>query len=254
MLNLTERRERRIEVLKKRLLKHSSPRIHVSIIVLLTALAGFVTSFALLHMGLRLMWIRYPIAIAVAYFVFLLLLAVWLWLQRRSLDLSLDGVPDVLHYESTNLSITGSGSFGGGGDFGGGGAGGSWVENVSVSSTVSTSKGPDLPSLDVGLDSEELGFLVLGVVAIVGGLIASLYIVYIAPILLAEILVDGLLVAGLYKRVKHIEQRHWLKTALSRTALPAILVALFFTFAGWALQKAAPEARSIGEAWHHVMK
>jgi hypothetical protein len=170
------------------------------------------------------------------------------------LDLSLDGVPDVLHYESTDLSITGSGSFGGGGDFGGGGAGGSWAENVHVSSTVSTSKGLDLPSLDLGFDSEELGFLVLAVVAIIGGLIASFYIVYIAPILLAEILVDGLLVAGLYKRVKNIEQRHWLKTALRRTALPALLVALFFTLAGWALQKAAPEAQSIGEVWREVMK
>ena len=254
MTNLTERRERRIEVFKRRLLQKSSPRIHIAIILLLTALAGFVTSFALLHMGVRLMWARYPIAIAVAYFVFLLLLAVWLWLQRRGLDLSLDGVPDVLQYESTELSLTSAGRFGGGGDFGGGGSGGSWVDSVHVSSSVSRSSGLDLPSIDVGLDLEELGFIILAVVAIIGGLLASLYIIYIAPILLAEILVDGLLVAGLYKRVKHIEPRNWVRTAVSRTILPAILVALFFTGAGWALQKAAPEARSIGEVWHHVTK
>ncbi len=254
MIDITERRERRVQVLKQRLLKYSNPRIHVSIIVLLTALAGFVTSFTLLHIGVRLMWVRYPIAIVVAYFVFLLLLALWLWLQRRTFDLNLDGLPDVLHYESIDLSMSSVGKFGGGGDFGGGGSGGSWVETTRVSSCVSTSSGPDLPSLDIGLDSEELGFLILAVIAIVGGLIASLYIVYIAPVLLAEILVDGLLVAGLYKRVKNLEHRHWLRTAVNRTILPAILVTVFFTAAGWALQKAAPEAHSIGEVWHHVMK
>lgn len=254
MINITERRERRIEVLKQLLLKRSSPRIHVSIIVLLTALAGFVTSFTLLQIGVQVMWVRYPMAILVAYLVFLLLLAVWLWLQGRNLDLHLDQLPDVIDYESTDFSVASGGKFGGGGDFGGGGSGGSWVESVHVTSRVSRSSGLDLPSIDVGLDLEELGFIILAVVAIIGGLIASLYIIYIAPVLLAEILVDGLLVAGLYKRVKHIEPRHWVRTAVHRTILPTILVALFFTGAGWALQKAAPEARSIGEVWHHVTK
>jgi glucan phosphoethanolaminetransferase (alkaline phosphatase superfamily) len=55
---------------------------------------------------------------------------------------------------------------------------------------------------------------------------------------------------GLYKRV--IEHRHWLRSALRRTALPAGLIVVFFTIAGFAMQKVAPEASSIGEFWKHV--
>jgi len=87
---------------------------------------------------------------------------------------------------------------------------------------------------------------------LIGGLIASLYIIYIAPALLAEILVDGVLVAGLYRRVKHIEQRHWLRAAVRRTFLPALLCATLFAVAGYAMQKAFPEAHSIGDVWKHI--
>lgn len=58
--------------------------------------------------------------------------------------------------------------------------------------------------------------------------------------------------AGLYKRVKQIEPRHWMRAALRQTLLPAILVALFFTVAGYALQKAVPDAYSIGDVWNYV--
>jgi uncharacterized membrane-anchored protein len=67
--------------------------------------------------------------------------------------------------------------------------------------------------------------------------------------LLGEILVDGVLVTGLYRRVKHIEQRHWWRAAVRRTLLPALLVAMLFTVAGYAMQKAVPEAHSIGDVW-----
>jgi hypothetical protein len=45
---------------------------------------------------------------------------------------------------------------------------------------------------------------VVAIIALLGGLIASLYIIHIAPALMVEILVDGVLVVGLYKRVRHI--------------------------------------------------
>lgn len=198
------------------------------------------------------MWLRYPIAILIAYCVFLLLLALWLWLQRRGLDTdpsALDFMPNGPsgHEESFQ--------FGGGGNFGGGGAGGGWGESVSSSSSEVSSGGSD--SHTVGffdLDLEEGWLIVIAIVALLGGLIATFYIIYIAPVLLAEILVDGALVAGLYRRVKRIEQRHWLRAAVRRTLLPALLVALFFTVAGYALQKAIPEAHTMGEAWNHFMR
>jgi hypothetical protein len=74
-------RERRIEIIRRRLLRKSTPRIQVTLILTLTALAGFLTSFCLLHSGVHSMWLRYPLAILMAYGVFLVLLGVWLWLQ-----------------------------------------------------------------------------------------------------------------------------------------------------------------------------
>ena len=83
---------------------------------------------------------------------------------------------------------------------------------------------------------------------------ASLYVVYIAPALLAEILVDGVLLSGLYRRVKRIEQRHWRRAAARQTLFPALLAVVFFGIAGYAMQAAVPEARSIGDVWKHITK
>jgi hypothetical protein len=221
------------------------------LILSLTALAGFLTSFFLLHLGVTWMWLRYPLAILIAYGVFLVLLAVWLWLQRRSLDID----PSVLDFIPSGPSGHGeSFQFGGGGDFSGGGAGGSWGESASSLSSGVPSGGSSSHGVGLDLDLEEGWLIVIAIVALVGGLIASFYIIYIAPALLAEIFVDGALVAGLYRRVKRIEQRHWLRAAVRRTLLPALLVALFFTVAGYALQKAIPEAHTMGEIWNHVIR
>jgi hypothetical protein len=230
------------------------PRFQVSLILLITGVAGFLTSFSLLHVGMLWMWLRYPIAILIAYCVFLLLLRLWLSLQRRGLDMDFD--PSVLDFSAPGgHTDVESFQFGGGGDFDGGGAGGSLGEAVPSSSSASISGGGSgFNGIDIDLDLEEGWLIVIAIVALVGGLIASLYIIYIAPVLLAEILVDGALVAGLYKRVRRIEQKHWLRTAVRRTLLPAILVVIFFTVAGYALQKAVPEAHSMGEVWKHVVR
>ena len=197
------------------------------------------------------MWLGYPIAISIAYCVFLLLLALWLWLQRRSLDID----PSVLDFiPSGPTGHRESFQFGGGEDFGGGGAGGSWGESASSSSSAVSNGGSAPHAVGFDLDLEEGWLIVLAIIALIGSLIASFYIIYIAPALLAEILVDGALVAGLYRRVRRIEQRHWLHAAVRQTILPALLVALFFTVAGYALQKAIPDAHTMGEIWKHVMR
>lgn len=247
---MIQRRDRRIEIIKGRLLRRSMPRFQVSLVLLFTALAGFFTSFSLLHLGLSWMWLRYPIAILIAYCVFLLLLRLWLWLQRRSFDVDFD--LSGIDFRPLDASSAGeSFQFGGGGDFGGGGAGGNWGPSVSPCPSV---LGDDsvVDRLGFDLDLEEGWLIVLAVVALIGGLAASVYLIYIAPALLAEILVDGALVAGLYKRVKKIEQRHWLRAAVRRTVLPAVLAVIFFTVAGYAMQKAVPAAHSIGDVWNHL--
>lgn len=235
-------------------MRKSHPRLHASLILLLTGLAGFIASFALLRLGIEAMWLRYPVAILFAYGVFLVLLRVWLWLSRpRNWRLDIDVV-------DTTVEVVTEGAdsgFGGGGDFAGGGAGGCWQESVtsthSVSSIASTnSSGSTGFDFDFDIDLDDAWILIPVLILLAAGVIAALYVVYIAPALLAEILLDGVLMAGLYKRVKSIEHQHWLRSAIRQTAVPAFVVVVFFTIAGFAMQMAAPDARSIGEFWAHI--
>ncbi len=241
-------RNRIRERLKLQLSARRNPRTVMAVIVGCSAVVGFFSSMTLLHFGMTSMALRYPVSIAAAYCVFLLLLRIWLWLHdphsNTNVDLPEMDIVDLSGSSSSanNAAEAGFG-FGGNGDFGGAGAGGNWGESVSSAAGSNSF----LDGLD--FDLEELGFIILAVAAIIGGLLASLYIVYIAPVLLAEILVDGILITGLYNRVKKIEQRHWLKTAVKKTLLPAVLVALLFSVAGYAMRQIAPQAHSIGEVW-----
>ena len=66
----------------------------------------------------------------------------------------------------------------------------------------------------------------LAVLILIGAMIfSSLFMVYSAPTLFAELLVDGVLSASLYLRLRGLETRHWLETAIRRTAWPFILTA-----------------------------
>lgn len=246
-------RQRRIEIIKRRLLQRSMPRLQVALILLLTGLAGFLASFVLLRFGIGGMWLRYPLAILFAYATFLLLLRFWLSLQRsqnRNSHLALDLVETGAEITLSDSPSYSDGPKFGEGDAGGGGAGGSWEETVSRSTSA-----PQVSSFSSGssfdLDLDEGWLIIIAIVALIGGLIASLYVIYIAPVLLAEILADSVLLAGLYRRVNRLEQRHWLQTAVRRTVVPGLLVVVFFALAGYALQKAVPQANTIGEVWKH---
>src|SRR5215813_9928754 len=241
---LQHARDRRIEIIKRRLLQKSSPRLQMSLILLLAGLAGFLTSFSLLHLNVFSMWLRYPIAILMAYGVFLLLLRIWLWAHGRHFNFNLNRALDFIEPDPFDVP-----DLAGRADYPGGGAGGSWGQSGASTGGSSGSHGIDF---DIGLDFEELWLVVIGLIAIAAGLLASLYVVFIAPTLLAEILVDGVLMAVVYRRLANIEHIHWLRTAFHKTALPALLVAVFFGVAGYALQKAVPEAHSIGEVWKQI--
>ncbi|MEO6588293.1 MAG: hypothetical protein ABIP06_03100, partial [Pyrinomonadaceae bacterium] len=194
------------------------------------------------------MWFRYPAAIFTAYCVFLLLLRVWLWLQdnRRS-GTDLSGMDFDFSVGADNAITS---NFGGGGDFGGAGAGGSWSDGVSTASVSGKSSVFD----SLSFDFEEIGLVIVAVAALIGGILAAFYIIYIAPVLLAEIFVDGVLLAGLYRKTKDLEKTNWLKTAVSKTLLPAILAVLLFTIAGFTMQKIAPGAHSIGEVYQSLIR
>ena len=271
--------ERRVERVRRLLMRRGMPRVLMSLILAATGAAGFLVSFALLHMGVTRMWLRYPFAVLAAYGVFLFLLRVWLHLQRHSwTDLLPDGL-NLINVTDVSAHDAAVSSFGGGGDFAGAGAGGVWEGGASNAASdivghanaggvgvggggasgsgggVSGGSGGGgfdfLGGLD--LDSEGCAFFLLAIALIAAALLASLYVVYAAPTLLAELLVEGLLLSGLYRGMKKgARQGDWLGAVVRRTWIPVLLTLALFAAAGYMLQRAAPRARSIGEAWRMI--
>lgn len=235
------------------------PRLQMFLLVMLTGVAGLASSFALLHGGVETMLLRYPLAVGCAYLVFLFLL--WLWL-RTSADDYVDGPTDFPQFGSSGDGTPAGidhepGFSGGGGEYGGGGASGSFQMDESLPS-------PSLPQVDIpGGDSvgetvgEVIGGADEGAIPLAIGLLAAaliaallfatLYLVYLAPALFAELLVDGALSASLYRRMRGLQTRHWLESALRRTVLPFAVTALGLGLVGFAFQAYAPDAHTLGE-------
>lgn len=101
------------------------------------------------------------------------------------------------------------------------------------------------------IDIGELGLVVLAIAALLFSLAASLWIIYDAPVFFAELLLDTALGAGLYRRFKGLEERHWLTTALGKTALPFLGIEILFIVLGSAMQMMVPGANTVGEVFFH---
>ena len=52
----------------------------------------------------------------------------------------------------------------------------------------------------------------------------------------------------LYRNLRRSDSRHWLATAVRKTAVPFALTAVFLAIVGTAITAYAPGARTIGEA------
>jgi hypothetical protein len=241
-----------IRRVRNKLERDSFPRLQMTLLVSLTGASGFVASFIFLHAGLIEMWLRYLASFAVSYLVFLVLL--WLWLKTRAEDygdISVD-----LECPSSGSGGSGTCCSGKGGDFGGGGASGSFdmpSENLLV---IGESEGSVGDALGTVAEAEEFA-IPLFIALLIGAMVFSsffmlYFMVYSAPALFAELLVDGVLSASLYRRLRGLETRHWLETAFCHTALPFALAAAITSASGWAMAFYAPEAHSIGEVIVHV--
>lgn len=244
-----------------RLNRDGYPRLQMSLLVALTGGAGLLASLLLLHSaGVEAMHVRYPLAVGCAYLVFLVLL--WLWLRTKAddyLDGSID-IPDLSGGGSPGIDALPD--FGGaGGNFGGGGSSGNFVIDDSLpapSLSIGDSAAVDGLGDAVGevVGGADEGAIPLAVALLVAALVAVLlfatfYIVYLAPALFAELLVDGALSASLYRRMRGLQTRHWLESALRRTAVPFAVTATGLALIGYALHTYAPEAHTLGEVLRH---
>ncbi|WP_136420247.1 hypothetical protein [Herbaspirillum sp. ST 5-3] len=203
------------------------PRLKMLLIITLTGGAGFLASFSMLRCCVTSMATRYPLSIAIAYVVFLFFL--WLWLRTSAEDYTdfpdLSGIPTCRNVPADCSEVHSMASADGG----------------SISDTIGAAASADEVAIPL------LVLLVVGAL-----LLSSLWIVYTAPTLFAELLVDGALSASLYRRLRGLDTQHWLATAISRTIWPFVIAAVIAGFGGKALQFYVPTAHSLGEVihWH----
>ena len=193
------------------------------------------------------MWLRYLVSFGLAYLMFLVLL--WLWLKTRAEDYA--DFPDLSGAPSSSSDSSGTCYSGKGGDFGGGGASGSFdapSEHVSVIGDSGNFVGDALGTV---AEAEEFAIPLVVLVFATAMVCSTLFMIYSAPMLFAELVVDGVLSASLYRRLRGLETRHWLETALWRTALPFALTAVIVSACGWGMALYAPEAHSIGDVISH---
>ncbi len=230
------------------------PRLQMLLIVAMTGGVGFLASFVLLRAGLAEMWLRYLVAFGMAYLGFLFLL--WLWLRTRAEDYV--DVPDFSGLGPSGGSSDAAPAFAGrGGNFGGGGASGTYDHPIGTPPVDASAAGPDHggavgETLSAAASADEFAIPLLVLVALGALLLSSLWVVYSAPVLFAELLVDGVLAAGLYRRLRRLEYQHWLETAIRRTVWPFVLTAIIVCVAAWGMSVYAPEAHSIGEVMIHA--
>ncbi|CAH0226217.1 hypothetical protein [Stenotrophomonas lactitubi] len=221
----------------RRQLQHRGwPRVQMALIVVLTGAAGFLASHVLRLAGMDAMLLRYPLAVLMAYGVFLLLM--WIWIRWRW-----DAVADGLSSGPGGGGSPGSPWSGSGGHSGGGGASASWGE-----AAASSRMGTDSTSLlDVADGEAGLPLLaILGIIALVATvLLASVWVVWSAPVLMAELLVDAAIAGGLYKRMQGMQEQGWWRLCLSHTIWPLLGLLVFFAALGWLAQELAPGAVSL---------
>lgn len=247
-------RARAIQAMQDRLERNAFPRLQMFLLVALTGGCGLLASFVMLRLGLEAMALRYPLALGVAYLFFLFL--IWLWLRTNAGDYA-DAVPDgSFDPGGSSGSVPGLRS-GGGGDFGGGGAAGSFdgtgaVVRDAAPARSSGSSGSSGTSLGDAVDGDGFAIPLLVIALAIGLVVASLYVVYIAPVLFAEVLVDGALSYALFRHLRGTDPQHWLASAFRRTVLPFGLTAVFLFAVGAGMAVYAPGAVSVGQVAAHA--
>ena len=216
------------------------PRLTVLAFVALSGAASLGVSAGLFRLGMEHVGSRYAVATLAGYAVFLLLIRIWIEFlrPRKSSPDVLDLVPDL----PIGDAPVGDAYVGfSGGSSGGGGAGGSWGS--------STDGAPSIPLPDVDVDEAWPVVLAVVVAAIVlfGAVVATFYVVYYAPVLLAEIALDAALVTGIYRRLRRQDARYWLGSAIRHTWKPALVIMVCLFALGTVLQWAYPSMRTIGD-------
>jgi hypothetical protein len=240
-----------LESVGRRLRAESFPRLQMVLILSLAGIGAFLASVTLLHFGVGSMATRYFLAAAFGYLLFLALVRAWLAYQRDRWSPDAD-IPT----DGSSADTPEPPPFAGeGGSFGGGGASGSF-ESAGAPAPLPAADGATLPgaSSDAGVLDGIAGGLdegwpvALALAALGAGILALGFVVHASPILFAEVLLNAAVAGVVYRRARRHGQSPWIHGVVRRTWIPALALCAFVTLAGFAVQRSAPDARSLGAA------
>lgn len=243
---------------RRHLLTHGWPRLQTSLIVTGAGGCAVLVSMLLLWSGVDRMAWRYALAATAGYAAFLGLVGVWVRWHRHpgagvdGGDLGVDALLEVpLPRGTTTAARTlfdggASGGGGGGATFDGGALFAAAPGHGPAATSGVADVGGGAGSWLGGLFEEDGAFLVLAAACAAAALVAVGYVVYAAPVLLAEVALDAALLGALYRRLRREDARHWTRGLIRGTWVAALVIVLSAAAVGYLLQRAVPEARSIG--------
>ncbi|MBX9601484.1 MAG: hypothetical protein K2X35_10780 [Bryobacteraceae bacterium] len=232
--------------LKQRIVQRYFLRFHMGLILAATIGSGVVASKVLLLAGVHSLVFRYPLAVLLSFGAFLGMIRVWIWYVHARPSWNPGSAADGLSDVAVDLAAeSGARAFvPGGGASGGGGASDMWEAGPTAGNS-----GSWMPDVDVDLDFDGEGALVLAVLALLMLAIfgAGVYLVWLAPEILAEAAVSVILAGSLAKTSRRMDREGWMGGVLRRTWIPLVLVTMLSGVFGWVCRQACPEAGKLAD-------
>ena len=249
-------RRKLVDRMRTRLETGYWPRVHCMLIVTLSTAAACLTSFTLLLLRVDSMAVRYGAAALAGYATFLFLLHAWVRWKWSRFKANEDGSDIVDVAANTidlpvDLSLPRGGRVfsGGGGRSGGAGASQLWGSPAQPVSAVKSGGGGGGGGWGLDFDADDLLWVIVALVAASAGVVAIGYVVWIAPTLLAEAIVNGAIAGKVYHGMRKHEDNFWTSRIFRHTILSGVVVFACAVLVGYAFNRIAPEARSIGGVW-----
>jgi hypothetical protein len=229
-------------------------RLHGLMIGGATLLATWLTSHALLLLGMSALGLRYVMAILAGYGVYLLLVR---WWARRLIERRENDVDPGADVGSVDIDAPGSACepvmrSGEGGDFGGGGASGDFGDVLGESAT---SAGEVAGNVLEGAASADEGVVIaipLAIVAFVGWLLlmvlGGLMMMFFGIEVLLAVAVELAFAYAAGRSAVVMAREGWLGAAWRLTRMPLLAILCGVFVLGWSINHWVPGAQSLPQA------
>ena len=195
--------------------KQHSLKWHMTLLLLMAGVAGFLCSRALLQLGWESVIGRYPVAVLAGYACFLLSVRIWLqWLRWQ--------------YSEAQLAAF----------------------EVEPSERPAQRSDKVLDWLDLPFDADGLGCLIIAALLVVLVLIGGAWwLIADAGILLTDIAVQFLFAGWLTRRLHHLSNAHWLRSLVGATFWPLLWSLLAVIVLAVVIHFVCPEATTLRAAF-----